>query len=113
MSATINYEKFDYKQKVLYLTDTVKVECKAEANPNDKIVSLTPFITCCGNEIINGQIKYTGKIIYTVLSQTENGIEKSECATEFLGTVKSDDILGDYIANVNIEIIKTGVLNRN
>ena len=107
MSATINYEKFDYRQKIFCLTDTVKVECKTEAKPDCKIVSLTPFITYCGNEISNGQIKYTGKIIYSALSQNETATEKSECATEFLGTVKSDEIQGDYFSKIEFEIIKT------
>ena len=107
MSATINYEKFDFRQKVFCLTDTVKVECKLDAKPDSKVVSLTPFITCCGNEVTNGQIKYTGKIIYSVLTTNETGVEKAECATEFLGTIKSDEILSDLSAKVSLEILKT------
>ena len=107
MSATINYENFKVKQKVFCLTDTVKVECKTDAKLDSKIVSLTPFITCSKNEILNGQVKYTGRIIYSVLSQNDGVLNKSECATEFLGTIKSDDILPDFSASVDLEIIKT------
>ena len=107
MSATINYESFNYRQKLFCLTDTVKVECKTEAKPDCKILSLTPFITYLGSETINGQIKYTGKIIYEALSQNETFTDKSECATEFLGTIKSDEIENDYFSKVDFEIIKT------
>ena len=106
MSTIVNYEKTQRYTEIAVLTNSVKVECKTPVLEGDKVLLITPFLTARNNEILDGQIKYTGKAVFNVCVQNANGLTKYECATEFLDTVKDERIKANMQAETSFEVAK-------
>lgn len=109
MAINVNYEKLYTKKLSLSLKDTVKVECKTgEVLSGSKILSARPVVFMTGEEVFDGQIRYSGKIIFSVCFINENGLpDCAECATEFANTVKNDKIKSSMQAKIFMRVLKT------
>ena len=106
----MNYlkEKLTYKKPVLTLTDTVKVECKADApEKGDEILTVYPFVSPLETVTVDGQVNYKSKIILTVVYMTHNGVKSIECATEFSSSVKDEKITPSTYVRTNATVLKT------
>ena len=111
MAITKMKENLNLFNKTVTVSDTLKVECSCELeNPSSEILSVNSTIALLNDEVKNGVYKCVGKIIYTVCyKDTENNLQKRECACEFTGKILNDEIRDGNTAKTRLEILKTEV----
>ncbi len=101
-------EKLSYKKPVLTLTDTIKVECKADApEKGTEILTTLPFVSPLETVSLDGQLTYKGKLILTVVYMTDNGVKNVECATEFSSSIKDEKITPFTHVRTKTTVLKT------
>lgn len=88
------FEDINLLQRKSTIKDRIKVECKTEV-PSDgvsKILSVTGRAFVTKVEATKTEICYEGRATFFACYLTEEGeIKKSECATDFKGSVKTDN----------------------
>ena len=103
-------ENLNLLKKQATLSDTLKVECACEVQSLTEILSVNSNVIFLSDEIKNGVYKFVGKIIYTVCyKDSENNLQKRECACEFTGKILSDEVRDSNVAKTRLEILKTEV----
>ena len=98
MAITPVFESIKLNKKQAEIKDQVKVNTTLSVLSEDvkKILSATAFSVVTDKSIVNGKIKYGGRVNFFISYVNNEGkIEKTESATEFLSELALNDLLDD------------------
>ncbi|MBO7377636.1 MAG: hypothetical protein J6U35_02035 [Clostridia bacterium] len=87
-----NYEQLSLSGETSRIKQT-EVECKITAPTDVKsVIAVTGTASSIGEEIVGGEIRYSGRAIFYVLYQSPEGnLEKAECGVEFSDRAEKGD----------------------
>ncbi len=104
------FEKISYEQRLKEVSHQIKVDCKSNLNCEEiaSILVVSPFVSVESNEILDGKIKFTGKInFYITYVDKESNVKKCECASELTGEVDLGEEVFDAKAKLKVCVQKT------
>ena len=84
MAISARYEQYDINSAGKRLTTQSIVECRLNDWSENKILAVNASVALTGAEVVSGEIRYGGKIYFSVLAATPEGaIAGAERAAEF------------------------------
>ena len=91
------YETINLNCKRCELKEQIKVECGAVATEEvSRVLSVSAWASVNENEVNDGQISYSGKATFFISYLSNDGqIKKTECGSEFRGTIKDERVTAD------------------
>ncbi len=102
---TINLKKFGGE-----VATQVRTETKTDVLSDNvrKVLGVSAFSGVQEESHVGGQIKFSGKIIYYISYVDSDGsFKKSECGSEFVGNIESENIKENCQIKLNVEVEKT------
>lgn len=115
MAIDPKYEKLVLRQKRNPLNSQSIVTCTArDLEDMEKVIGSSGVATLKGYEVRQGEIKYTGRVIFSCLYITQDGeYKKVECGADFTHKCQSDEILSGDEAKINftLENIEIKMIN--
>ena len=103
------FEKIKYTCKKQNLFEQIKAECKTDVIVEDisSVLNVTAWAVITENDVDAGQVGYGGKVIFYIsYVDTDGTLKKCECASEFKGAIKNQDISSEYNAFVTARVDK-------
>ena len=106
MAIDPKYEKLVLRQKRNPLNSQSIVTCTArDLEDMEKVIGSSGVATLKGYEVRQGEIKYTGRVIFSCLYITQDGeYKKVECGADFTHKCQSDEILSGDEAKINFTL---------
>lgn len=104
------FEKIKYTCKKQLLKEQIKTECKTDVIAEDlaSVLNVTAWAVITENDLSSGQVEYGGKVMFYVSYLDNDGLlKKCECASEFKGSIKGQDISPEYNAFVTAQVDKS------
>ena len=85
MALNAEFKKFE-SEKTLLVTNKNEIECKLPIDEEDSPILFTSGVATLNIvEALDGEIKYGGKVIFTIVKDL-NGLSKRELGVEFMYT---------------------------
>jgi len=103
------FEKISFYQSEGEIVEQIKADVKTDVSTESVsgILSVSPFVVISESEVVNGKVRYGGKITFYISYADEGGaLRKCECGNEFVGEIKSESIKDGCRAFVTAEVEK-------
>ncbi|MBR1968298.1 MAG: DUF3794 domain-containing protein [Clostridia bacterium] len=103
------FEKINIHQREGEIKEQIKADVKTDVSSEavSGILAVAPWVTVSESEVLNGKIRYGGKVIFYISYIDGDGLlKKCECGSEFVGEIKNDNILGNERAYLTAEVDK-------
>lgn len=107
MAISARYEQYDIHSAGNRLSTQSIVECRLNDWSENKILAVNASVALTGSEVLSGEIRYGGKIYFSVLASTpEGGITGAERAAEFSHKCPAEEAAPALSAEVRLKVEK-------
>ncbi len=104
------YDSITFNELGEQLSETVKVENKTDVISEDvkKVLCVSAVSSVSTSDVIDGKISFGGKIAFSIIYELNDGeLKKTECGSEFLGTIVDEKINAKTEIEISSEVVKT------
>lgn len=110
MTATPTYASHKHTKKVTEVIAQSIVECKMQEYAENTILAVHPSLVFGGEEVHAGEVRYGGKIHYSILAKNiDGGIIATERGIEFSHKAEDDAIASNHKADIQFKLEKTTI----
>lgn len=110
MAISARYEQYDINSAGKRITTQSIVECRLNDWSENKILAVNASVALTGSEVLSGEIRYGGKIYFSVLAATpEGGVTGAERAAEFSHKCVNEEAAPALNAEVRLKVEKVEV----
>ena len=110
MAISARYEQYDINSVGKRITTQSIVECRLNDWSENNIIAVNTSVALTGSEVLSGEIRYSGKIYFSVLAATpEGGVTGAERAAEFTHQCADEEAAPALNAEVRLKVEKTEI----
>lgn len=110
MTATPTYARHRHTKQITELVAQSIVECKMPEYAENTILAVHPSLVFGGEEVHAGEVRYGGKIHYSILAKNiDGGIIATERGVEFSHKAEDIQIASNHKADINFKVEKTTI----
>lgn len=108
MAITPTYAAYDYTARGAQIRSQSIVECRLSDWAQNRPLAVCPRVTLTGAEVRDGEVRYSGKLYFSVVARTEDGaVISAERGAEFSHRAECADAAPACRAEVRLTVEKT------
>jgi len=110
MAISANFEQYDINSQQKFIKTQSIVECRLADWSQNKILAVNATVSLTSSESLSGEIHYGGKIYFSVLASTPEGlVTGAERAVEFSHKLSSDEIAPATPSEITLKVEKVEI----
>ena len=108
MTITPNYDTYDYTSKGAVIQSQSIVECRLVDWAENRVLAVSPVAVCGETEVLSGEIRYGGKLLFSVAAASQDGtLISAERGVEFTHRARCESAAPAQQAEVFLTVEKT------